>query len=236
MLKESFKKIKKFFKENTISAMTAVFLGIATLLVAWAGWIGALHDGNQAGNYTRSNNLAAVGNAEYNVEAQIYLSDLFNWNTIANLKIDLQVAQERGDADEAKVIQTKIEKVKQDNCSPKLLEAMKKAEAEGSNVSPFENEEFTNSYFDDARTILEESQKAMEEGEIDNQRSDSYQLASVMYSLVLFLLGIIGVLSEYQSRKMLLVLSVCILVVAFIYMLTIPMPTGFDITSFFNNK
>ena len=42
MLKESFKKIKKFFKENTISALTAVFLGIATLLVAWAGWIGAL--------------------------------------------------------------------------------------------------------------------------------------------------------------------------------------------------
>lgn len=113
---------------------------------------------------------------------------------------------------------------------------MAKAEAEGDNTNPFENEAFTYSYFDDARAILEESQKAMEEGEIDNQRSDSYQLASVMYSLVLFLLGIIGVLSDYQSRKMLLVLSVCILIVAFIYMLTIPMPTGFDLTSFFNNK
>lgn len=236
MKKERFKKIRKFFKENTISAFTAVFLGIATLLVAWTGWIGALHDGNQAGNYTRSNNLAAVGNAEYNVEAQVYISDLFNWNTIANLKIDLEVAQERGDSSEVKALKAKIEKVKKDNCSDKLLEAMAKAEAEGDNTNPFENEAFTYSYFDDARAILEESQKAMEEGEIDNQRSDSYQLASVMYSLVLFLLGIIGVLSDYQSRKMLLVLSVCILIVAFIYMLTIPMPTGFDLTSFFNNK
>lgn len=236
MIKERLKKIKKFFKENTISALTAVFLGIATLLVAWAGWIGSLHDGNQAGNYTRSNNLAAEGNAEYNVEAQIYISDLFTWNTLSNLKMDLEAAKEKGDSAEVKVIKAKIEKTKQDNCSPKLLEAIKKAEAEGSSASPFDDQGFVESYFDDAKMLLEESQKAMEEGEIDNQRSDSYQLASVLYSLVLFLLGIIGVLQEKQTRKGLLILSVCILIFAFIYMLTIPMPTGFDITSFFNNK
>ena len=124
MKKSRFEKIKRFFKENTLSALTAVFLGIATLLVAWAGWIGGLHDGNQAGNYTRSNNLAAVGNAEYNVAAQVYISDLFSWNTIANLKIDLDVAKERGDASEVKALKTKIEKVKKDNCSDKLIEAM----------------------------------------------------------------------------------------------------------------
>ena len=235
-VKDKFKKIKKFFKENTISALTAVFLGVATLLVAWAGWIGALHEGNQAGNYTQSNNTAAEGNAEYNVAAQVYISDLFTWNTIANLKIDMGVAKERGDSDEVKIIKAKIEKIKQDNCSPRLLAAINEIDARGEGGSPFDNEEFINGYFTEAEETLDKSQKLLEEGETDNKRSDSYQLASVLYSLVLFLLGIVGVLQDYHMRKALLVFSVIVLAVAFIYMLTIPMPTGFDIASFFNNR
>ncbi|MBR2840211.1 hypothetical protein IKE82_02680 [Candidatus Saccharibacteria bacterium] len=235
-IKNKFKVIKKFFKENTISALTAIFLGIATLLVAWAGWIGALHDGNQAGNYTRSNNLAAEGNAEYNVEAQIYISDLFTWNTISSLQLDREVAKANGDSTEVKVIDAKIEKLKQSNSSPLLQEALNKMSAEGKNESPFDNKEYVDSYFKDAKELLDKSQQALEEGEQDNLRSDSYQLASVLYSLVLFLLGIVGVLNDYHSRKMLLVFSVCILVLAIIYMLTIPMPTGFNLAEFFNLK
>lgn len=236
MIKEKIQKIKKFFRENTISALTAVFLGIATLLVAWAGWIGALHDGNQAGNYTRSNNLAAEGSAEYNVATQIYISDLFTWNTITDLRLSVETAKANGNQKEAKEIEAKIEKIKQNNCSQKLLEAMDEAGAEEKNANPFKDEAFISSYFEGAKKLMDESQEALANGEIDNKRSDSYQLASVLYSLVLFLLGIIGVLQDRQTRKALLIFSVFILALAFVYMLTIPMPTGFDITSFFNNK
>ncbi|MBR2709818.1 hypothetical protein IKE72_01930 [Candidatus Saccharibacteria bacterium] len=232
-VKEKFGKIKKFFKENTISALTAVFLGIATLLVAWAGWIGALHDGNQASNYTRSNNLAAEGNAEYNVGAQVYISDLFTWNTILGLQVDLDAARGRGDGVEAAAIETKIEKIKQGNCSPRLVEYINK---HGMSVSPFDSTEYVDGYFTEAKKLLDESQAAKADGEQDNLWSDSYQLASVLYSLVLFLLGIIGVLNDYQSRKMLLVFSVIILALAVLYMLTIPMPRGFDLAEFFNLK
>ncbi len=76
----------------------------------------------------------------------------------------------------------------------------------------------------------------MEEGKQDNLRGDSYRLVSVFYSLVLFLLGIVGVIKDYHSRKMILIFSVCILVFAIIYMLTLPMPTGFNISSFFSAK
>ncbi|MBR3252941.1 hypothetical protein IKF84_02620 [Candidatus Saccharibacteria bacterium] len=236
MIKEKVDAFKKYFKGKKIEVLVAIFLGIATLLVAWTGWIGALHGGNQATNYTKSNNLAAEGNAAYNVAAQVYISDLFTWNTIANLKLDMEAAKERGDSAEVKVVKAKIEKIKQNNCSPKLLEAMNKADSQGGSASPFDNEEFTNSYFEEAKKLLDESQELLKEGETDNKRGDSYQLASVLYSLVLFLLGIIGVLRDYQTRKMLLIYSVCILIIAIIYMVTIPMPTGFDLSSFFNNK
>lgn len=234
--KEKIRKLKNISKEKRLSILVTVALGVATLLVAWAGWIGALHGGNQSTNYTKSNNLASEGNAEYNVATQIYMSDLFTWNTIFNLRLELNTAEAKGDTDEVNLLKAKIDKIKREGCTPKLLEAIEKMESKKETTSPFEDPEFATSYFERAKQLLDESQQVMEEGRTDNQRADSYQLASVIYSLVLFLLGIVSVQEDYSSRKRLYIISVCILVIGFIYMLTLPMPTGFDITSFFNTK
>ncbi|MBR3164018.1 hypothetical protein IKF15_01815 [Candidatus Saccharibacteria bacterium] len=236
MKSEKLKKIKKLIVENKLETLVAVFLGITTLLVAWAGWIGSLHGGIQAINFTKSNNLAAQGNAEYNVAAQVYISDLFSWNTVLSLRLDLEAARTKGDHDEAQIIETKIQKIKEDSCSPRLAEAMDEPRYRDGGASPFEDENFTNGYFEEAKKLLDESQQTMEEGKTDNLRGDSYRLVSVIYSLVLFLLGTVGVLKDYQSRKMLFIFSACILGFGIIYMLTIPMPTGFDITNFFKLK
>lgn len=229
-------KKKELLNEKKLGVLVAIFLGITTLLVAWAGWIGSLHGGIQAINFTKSNNLAAEGNAEYNVAAQIYLSDLFTWNTILNLQLDMETAKDRGNSDEAKLIEIKIQKIINETCSPKLSEAITKTNFQKEAKSPFENENFVNSYFEDAKKLLDESQKVMEEGKQDNLHGDSYKLVTVIYSLVLFLLGIVGILKDYQSRKTLFIFSICILIFGIIYMLTIPMPTGFNISNFFNFK
>ncbi len=234
-IKEKLGKVKKFLKEKKMEVSVAVLLGVTTLLVAWAGWIGSLHSGIQAINFTKSNNLAAEANAEYSVATQVYISDLFIWNTILDLQLDMDVAKEKGDLEEAKVIEAKIDKIKHNSCSPKLLEAIDNGGGKAG-ASPFENEEFASGYFESAKKLSEESQQAMEEGKRDNLRGDSYRLVSVFYSLVLFLLGTVGVIKDYHSRKMILIFSVCILVFAIIYMLTLPMPTGFDISSFFSAK
>lgn len=236
MKKEKADKKRDFLNEKKLGVLVAIFLGITTLLVAWAGWIGSLHGGIQAINFTKSNNLAAEGNAEYNVAAQIYLSDLFSWNTIFNLKLDMAAAKEKGNEEEAKIIEIKIQKIMKENCSPKLLEVIDDINIENETNSPFENEAFANSYFETAKNLLDESQKVMEEGKKDNLRGDSYKLVTVIYSLVLFLLGIVGILKDFQSKKMLFIFSVVILILAIIYMLTIPMPTGFNITNFFNYR
>ena len=234
MGKEKNKEKKEILNEKKLQVLVAIFLGLATLLVAWAGWIGSLHGGIQAINFTKSNNLASQGNAEYNVAAQIYLSDLFSWNTIFYLQLDMEKAKEKGNEDEAKVIEIKIKKIMNDNCSPKLLEAINDySDLQEKSVSPFEKEDFVNSYFEGARKLLDESQKVLEEGKQDNLRGDSFKLVTVIYSLVLFLLGIVGIFKDFQSRKALFIFSVCILIFGIIYMFTIPMPTGFNITNFF---
>ena len=43
---------KKRDPEKILEIIVAVFLGITALATAWASWIGSLHGGNQATNYT----------------------------------------------------------------------------------------------------------------------------------------------------------------------------------------
>ncbi len=57
---------KKGISEEKLELLIAVLLGITAILTAWASWISSLHGGNQATNYTESNNLSAMGNAMYN--------------------------------------------------------------------------------------------------------------------------------------------------------------------------
>lgn len=71
---------------------------------------------------------------------------------------------------------------------------------------------------------------------LDNKKGDSYHLVTVIYSLTLFLLGIIGTFKNMPNRITVLLIAIAALVFAAVYMFTIPLPTGFEITSFFEFK
>ena len=75
---------------------------------------------------------------------------------------------------------------------------------------------------------------ALEEGKRDNANGDSYNLVTVFYSVVLFLLGIAGTFKSLPNRKLVVLIAIIGFIIGTVYMLTIPMPTGFDFTSFFS--
>ena len=222
---------KKFFTPNRIEIITAVFLGITALLTAWATWIGSLHGGNQSTNYTKSNNLAAEGNAEYNAGMQLYLSDLMAWNTVMDYSFDAQIAELNGRTEEAQVIRSKIENYIPQNCSEIIIDAVGKM-TEGM-TSPFEVEGVTEQYFTSANELIAQSQELLEEGQRDNAHGDAYNLVNVIYSVVLFLLGIVGVFKSLPNRAAVMIIAIIGVILASIYMFTIPLPTGFNFLSFF---
>lgn len=226
-------KEKKFFlSENALEVLVAIFLGITALLTAWATWIGSLHGGNQATNYTTSNNLASEGNAEYNAGMQLYLSDLMAWNTVLDYSFDKEIALMEGNEAEAEMIQGKLDQYIQQNSSQILLDAADQM-TEDMN-SPFEVPGMTSQYYVTANELLEQSRELLEQGKQDNANGDAYNLVNVIYSLVLFLLGIVGIFKRLPNRAVLLLIAVIALVAATIYMTTIPMPTGFDLASYFH--
>lgn len=228
---EATPKKKKLLSAKRIEVITAIFLGVTALLTAWATWIGSLHGGNQATNYTRSNNLAAEGNSSYNAAMQLYLSDLMAWNTMIDYQLDADVAKMKGSNEEAKIYEDKLNSYIEHNCSAIMAEAIQ--QMDDKMTSPFEVEGTTEKYFAEANELLTQSQQLLEEGKQDNKNGDSYNLVNVIYSVVLFLLGIVGIFKNLPNRAVVLIIAIAGVLLATIYMFTIPLPTGFNFLSFF---
>lgn len=238
---------KKFtLNENTLEIITVILLGITALLTAWASYVGSIHGGNQATNYATSNNLSSDGNALYNSAVQSMTQDMDVWNTIADYEIEILYADAVNDSASLEAYVWKLQWFCMDNLSDDMA-AIIGYDAEGFNdgvndtedilawlkdengkslISPFENEEFVESYFYDAAEKLVEAQDVLEQGQQDNANGDKFSLVTVIYSVALFLLGIVGVFKNQTNKKIVLAVSVVCLIIAVIFMVTIPLPTS----------
>ena len=224
---------KKRDPEKILEIIVAVFLGITALATAWASWIGSLHGGNQATNYATSNKLSSEGNSMYNEAAQNLMQDMMLWNEISDVLIESSYAEEKNDTEAVEKYDWKLAKLLNDNCSAELAQAITWAMEQDEYTSPFDKEGFTDSYFTDAKEMIAEADKLLEQGKKDNANGDAFGLVTVIYSVVLFLLGIVGTFKRLPNRYVILGVAIAGFLFATIFMFTIPMPTGFNILSYF---
>ena len=229
---EKIKKKKPFITPKKMERFVTILLGITTLLSAWASWIGHLHGGLQSINFTESNNAASEGTAAYNLGMQAYLADYMSWNTLNGYYFDLKEAKAEGDQERIKIINEKIESFKKQNVSNILAEGIEWME-ENNEDTPFKMPGLSDKYFESADETIAESQRLLEEGKRDNTKGDSYMLATVIFSLTLFLLGIIGSLNDMPNKIILLCVAAVCLIGSLVYMSIIPLPTGFAQMNFF---
>ena len=220
--------------EKRLEVLIAIFLAVTALLVSWATWIGSLHSGNQSTNYTESSIYASAGSSEYNAALQVLIQDMMLWNSIQDCMLEKSLALYDHDDERAAMIQDKADRL-QKNASDTLREAIDWAleQDDSGGVSPFSKEGMTDSYFDKARELLDQSQSYLEEGSSDNRKSDKYGLVTVIYSLVMFLLGIDGIFKRLPNRWMVFWISLGLLIFAAVFMCTIPLPTGFQLSDYF---
>lgn len=243
---------KKMDKDALLELIVVIMLGITALLTAWATWIGSLHGGNQATNYTVSNNQASEGNSEYNAGVQQMNQDMVLWNDISDMQMTIMFAQEA--EDQATVEKTSyqlfykldenlsesmanhigwnfnLSQEEYDDPTATVLNWMNKEE---SMSSPFFDQEFVSDYFVTANELLAESQTTLDQGREDNANGDAFGLVTVIYSVVLFLLGISGSFKSIKNKYAVLAISILAFTGATIYMCTLPLPTGFSMAGFF---
>lgn len=224
-------------RDEIMEIVVVIMLGLTALLMAWATWIGSLHGGNQATNYTKSNNLATEGNSLYIEAVQNYTQDLLTYNDIYMLLIDMAFAEEHGDAVEMEKLEYKLDQLMANNLTPEFEEALLWAfEQEDDYVSPFDMEGYVESYFTPANEALTESEELLVQGQQDNANGDAYGLVTVVYSVILFLLGINGTFESSKNKQVVLSVSCVVFAVITLYMLIgIPMPAGFSLASYLGN-
>ena len=153
------------------------------------------------------------------------------WSSIQNYYLDAEAALAEGDEQKHKVAMAKIEAL-EEKCSPELKEAIAWALLTGK--SPFEMEGYANSYYEDATNLLKESQDILETGKQDNLNHERFGLVAVIYALVLFLLGIAGTFKRSPNRMIIMGTAIVLLVFGFVFMISIPMPEGFNMFTFLN--
>jgi hypothetical protein len=247
----SIQKQKKTADER-IELLVVIMLGITALLTAWGSWIGSLHGGEQATSYTLSNNLAAEGNSEYNAGVQQMNQDMLLWNDISDMQMEIRFAQQNEDDHTLEKVCYQLFYKLDENLSEKMAAAigwdynltedqfadpadtvltwMEKDEAYR---SPFYDEGYVAGYFENANTLLAESAEELEKGKTSNANGDAFGLVTVIYSVVLFLLGIVSSFNSIKNKKAIVAISMAAFLFATIYMFTIPMPREFSMASFF---
>jgi hypothetical protein len=223
-------------REELLELLVVIMLGVTAILTAWASWIGSVHGANQAGNYALSSVLSAEGNSEYNAGVQFLMQDMLLYNEVMNLLIDQYFAEERDDFNAYESIDWKLDQLIT-HMSDDLLEAhewaMEQSELLGENITPFMNEEFMASYFAVANEFLTEADAALQQGDEDNANSDKFGLVAVIYTVALFMLGITSTFKDVKNKTIVFIISISAILVATIYLLFLPMPTDFNLFSFF---
>lgn len=214
---------EKFFKRFEL--FIAIILGITAVLTAYASWQGSLYDGNQAQNYTDATAAISDANQYYNEADQAILQDMQTWNEISSLRVDLAFAEDAGDADEMERIQYKLDYLMYNNVSEELQAAIDWADAQEYYVSPIEMEGYSDPYYALADEAYDQYIAFYEAGNTANDLGDKQGLVTVIFAVVLFMLGIVSTFVNMRTKFVIAGVSLAALVYGVIIMLSVPMIT-----------
>ena len=232
-------KVKKSHEEliELIELIVVIMLGVTAILTAWSSWVSGLHAGVQTEKYAISNNLSAEGNSEYNAAIKALTQDMMIFNQINNLTIDLTFAEMKEDWDEVEKLEWKIDEMIMANVGPEFYDALmwsqEETERTGEFVSPFDDENFFDSYFDHALELLDEAEEILQEGTRAGSLSDNYSLVTVIYAITLFMMGMSAVIRNLTKKLVVFVIGAATFLLATVYMLFQPLPPNFSLLSFF---
>ncbi|NSW90253.1 MAG: hypothetical protein HPY74_06175 [Firmicutes bacterium] len=197
---------------SRLELFIAIFLGITAVLTAWASWQSSLYGGNQATKYAKGIAIIGEANSLYNEAAQYIAQDMDLWNRISDLRIELEFMQDN-ESEEVEKLQWKLDQIMADNVTEELASAIEWADAQQEYASPFDKEGFIDSYYEEADAKYEEGQKLLEEGQKDNSLGDILGLVTVVYAVVLFLLGIAASFKGITTR----IIIIAVAIIGFIY-------------------
>ena len=225
---------KKFIGAVTnFNTLVAIMLAICALTTAWATWIGDLHESEQDLNYAKAERLNTEANSSYNLNSQLYVAVFNLWTHVYDLNLEIESLESAGDTQGANAKREQMNSYIETNCPDyeNFQSAVYAALEKGGTATPFD-EYPQSSFFSDSEKLAEEAAQVREDGNRCNLAHDSYGLVSVLYSLCLFLFGMVGFYRQRIPKRIIFTVGVAVFVVATAYMLSLPLPDNFDFANY----
>jgi hypothetical protein len=205
-------------KATKLEVVITVLLGVTTILGAFAAYCSALWGGEMQTSYTQSVTVTNHANTIY-LEA---LSDLNSFQ-VNDMKDDIIYSEwkdntEKGDHETAAYFFSKLSEGLQKDLSDNPKD-----------VSEYEKEQ--NAYLDSINLRLSQSVQLndsakilLTKGNSANKVGDDFTLCTVLFTIVLFFLGLASLKTRSTMQKTYVMLAVVILVLSLVRLVTIPFP------------
>ncbi len=208
----------KHEKADKIEIFITILLGLTTILGAFAAYCAALWGGEMQSSYTKSVTMTNHANTVY-LES---LNDLSAFGML-DLKDDIIYSQwkenlEKGDLADAQYFFTK------------LSEGLQKDLADNpADVSEYDKEQIAamdsiQAGFKESDRLYDEAEDLMQKGNTANKYGDDFTLSTVLFTVVLFFLGLASLKTKDSLRKIYVIFSCVVLLISLIRMFTIPFP------------
>jgi hypothetical protein len=185
--------------------ISAIVLGIAGLLTAFAAYRGALTDGEALSGYTTSTRSLNDANAFYSQANQTFSQD-------QQLFTEFAVASTEGNEDLATFLRTSLMR-------PELQEAVDWWESTDEALTPFDEIDgnpYTIEDGDTAQELEEDSSTQFAAGAEADDAGDKFELSNVVFAITLFAAGIANVFSERRLRYSMVAGSAVLLVLGIV--------------------
>lgn len=205
-------------KTTKLEVIITILLGAATVLGAMAAYCAALWGGELQSSYAKS----IAGTNEANTVYLEALSDLsaFEMN---DLRDDILYTQwkensAKGDAEDAKYFFSKLSEGLQKDLSDNPAD-----------VSEYEKEQQAtldsiNGQFKLAEEQHGAADSLMQKGTTANKYGDDFTLCTVLFTIVLFFLGLASLKTNVSVQKIYVIIAVIAMVLSTVRMVTIPFP------------
>jgi hypothetical protein len=204
-------------KATRLEVTITVLLGLATVLGAFAAYCAALWGGNQQSYYTQSL-------AETNRANTIYLEALN----------DLTAFEMNDFKDDIIYSEWKKNNERNDPDAPyffsKLSEGLQKDLKDNpSDISEYEKEQSErlaeiDTRFKHSEDTLKSAGNLLQKGQDSNKYGDDFTLCTVLFTIVLFFLGLASLKTKQSQQKAFVIMACVVLLLSIVKMVTVPFP------------
>lgn len=205
-------------KATKLEIIITVLLGVTTILGAFAAYCSALWGGEMQTSYTQSVTVTNHGNTIY-LEA---LSDLSSFE-VNDMKDDIIYSQwkdntEKGDNEDAAYFFTKLSPGLQKDLADDPKDVSEYDKEQAASLDSIMARLGESEHLNDSAKIL------LNKGNSANKYGDDFTLCTVLFTVVLFFLGLASLKTHSTMQKTYVMLGIAILVLSLIRMVTIPFP------------